>query len=250
MAFLERDTAPAEERRPAEPTSVPLRKPAEQKITAAPEPEPPTEVAATPEAPDQPPPGLLSRLTSRQLLRRATGGRAESFSPEPEENDDSGDFPLEPGTDSPLASSLTGAPSSNTEFMSGARKGRPTQSFSDEAEGSATSPSEARKAAVDDDFLAAARRAARAAAKEAVDTDDETPVAQPEVKASFLKSRRSAFVVAAIAAVIVIAALVALRTGLLPQFGETAGLPVQGHLRPNLNPLSRRLPLRARPRPS
>ena len=145
MAFLERDPAPAEDRRPAEQPSIPLRKPAEPKISAAPEPEPPTQAADATEASDQPPPGLLSRLTSRQLLRRATGGRAESFSPEPEESDDARDFPLEPGTDSPLSSSLTGAPSSNTEFMSGARKGRPTQSFSERCRGSGCLASEGRR---------------------------------------------------------------------------------------------------------
>jgi localization factor PodJL len=225
MAFLERDADTAEDRRLAESRSVPPRKPAEPEVAAAPAPTPPAQVAEVAEAPDQPPPGLLSRLTSRQLLRRATGGRAESFSPEPEETDDAGDIPLEPGTDSPLSSSLTGAPSSNTEFMSGARKGRPKQSFSSETDGPAASGlSESRKA-VDDDFLAAARRAARAAAKEAVDTDDETPIVVTASGGGLLKSRRSAFVAAAIAAVIVIAALVALRTGLWPRAGEIAVLP-------------------------
>ena len=116
----------------------------------------------------QPPPGLLSRLTSRQLLRRATGGRAESFSPEPEEAERRRDFPLEPGTDAPLSSSLTGAPSSNTEFMSGARKGRLTQPFDRRRSTGRAEAARGAAGAVDDDFLAAARRAARAAAKEAV----------------------------------------------------------------------------------
>jgi localization factor PodJL len=224
MAFLERDPGSGEERRPAELPSVPLRKPAAPEISAAPEPERPEPTIEAAEVPDQPPAGLLSRLTSRQLLRRATGGRAESFSPEPEDSDDAGDFPLEPGTDSPLSSSLTGAPSSNTEFMSGARKGRLTQSSASDAEGAASSLSAERKQ-VDDDFLAAARRAARAAAKEAVDTDDETPVVEPAATpSSFVKGRRSAFVVAAIAAVLVIAALVALRTGMFAGVGEVAGL--------------------------
>ena len=121
---------------------------------------------ASAEPAEAPSGGLLSRLTSRQLLRRATGGRAESFSPEAEEAEDASDLPLEPGTDSPLDSSLTGAPSSDTEFMSGGRKGRAARIS--RRRGHDDEPP-----IVDDDFLAAARRAARAAAAEADGPDVE-----------------------------------------------------------------------------
>jgi localization factor PodJL len=113
--------------------------------------------------------GLFSRLTSSQLLRRATGGRAESFSPHQEEAEEGADLPLEPGTDVPLNSALAGAPSSDTARMSGARgKGRA-------ASAAGIEPGHPRRQtgepAAGDDFLAAARRAARAAAAEVVEAE-------------------------------------------------------------------------------
>ena len=78
--------------------------------------------------PDALSPGLLSRLTPSQLLRRATGGRTESFSPDSDEIDD---LPLEPGTDSPLSSALVNAPSADTAILSGSRprSNRPDSAF-------------------------------------------------------------------------------------------------------------------------
>ena len=146
----------------------------------------------------------------RRLLRRATGGQAESFS-RTEDSDDSSDIPLEPGTDAPLHSALAGAPSSNTEFMSGARKGRVNQAFPDEERPRALLRSESAPA-IDDDFLAAARRAARAAAQEAVATHGDGPVERrARGVASAMKAHRRAIIAAAIAAAIIIAALPLLR---------------------------------------
>ena len=61
MAFLERDAAPAEDRRPAEQPSAPLRKPAEPNHLGARTGAADAGAEAT-ETSDQPPPGLLSRL--------------------------------------------------------------------------------------------------------------------------------------------------------------------------------------------
>ena len=198
MAFLERDTgAPAVARSAVEQRAAPSAQTAE-------------------EAADQPPASLLSRLTSRQLLRRATGGRAESFSPEPEESDEGSDIPLEPGTDAPLSSTLSGAPSSNTEFMSGARKGRVSRAERGSTPAIAETP-----AGIDDDFLAAARRAARAAAKEATESDDETPVAEAIADGSKSSRGRIALIAAAIAAAIAVAALFVVRPDMWPGAAET-----------------------------
>jgi len=193
IAFLERDadgTAPA----PKQVEPAPPPPPPEPKRAAAPE---PTEPSSG---------GLLSRFTSRQLLRRATGGRAESFSPGAEEPEEASDLPLEPGTDSPLDSSLTGAPSSDTEFMSGARKARASRSL---ARGR-----DEEQPIVDDDFLAAARRAARAAAEEVSDTGEEAEGGAHRRGGVF--SARRAAVAAALAAVLVVAAVVIVRSEVWP----------------------------------
>ena len=97
MAFLERDVdAGLAERRPVKPAIATTPAVSEPKIVLEPPPEPgpefesglrpapDTELESEPPEPirepsDQPQPSLLSRFTSRQLLRRATGGRAESF---------------------------------------------------------------------------------------------------------------------------------------------------------------------------
>ena len=233
MAFLERDADAAsasEARRPAEPR-------VSQPIAAAPEPEveevseveqaqapdvvPEPRVA--PDLSDQPPSSLLGRLTSRQLLKRATGGRAESFSPEAEESDDASDFPLEPGTDAPLSSALSGAPSSNTEFMSGARKGRLVPPLApDGGRHRAVGRGEPQPAA-DDDFLAAARRAARAAAQETSDDGEAAPVEQRS-RGFFSRHRRS-LLAAAIAAALIIAAIPLLRTQIWPADTDFASAP-------------------------
>ncbi len=158
MAFLERDADSAERPEPpAEDAEESAAKGEAEPVDEIDEPRP--EPAAASEPAEAPSGGILSRFTSRQLLRRATGGRAESFSPVPEESEEPSDVPLEPGTDSPLASSLEGAPSSDTEFMSGGRRGRrPLAASALAARARSEDPS-----LVDDDFLAAARRAARAA---------------------------------------------------------------------------------------
>lgn len=191
IAFLERDadgTAPAPKQvEPAPPPPEPKR-------------------AAAPEPNETPSGGLLSRFTSRQLLRRATGGRAESFSPEAEEPEEASDLPLEPGTDSPLDSSLSGAPSSDTEFMSGARKGRASKSL--------PRGRDEEQPIVDDDFLAAARRAARAAAEEVSDTGEEVEGGAQRRGGVF--SGRRAAVAAALAAALVIAAVVIVRSEVWP----------------------------------
>lgn len=162
---------------------------------------------AEPSAPAAGSGGLFSRLTSRQLLRRATGGRAESFTPETEESEDETDQPLEPGTDAPLRSSLSGAPSSDTQLMSGDRSARldlPIEAPAADAPGSGDAP-------VDEDFLAAARRAARAAAQEAADSE------RQEVSRglfSTAKKRRRALLAAALVVAVAFAAVQIIRTQL------------------------------------
>ncbi len=215
MAFLERDAdAASAEPIPSEPG---LPEPvAEMPKEPEPAPEPPHEA---------PTGGLLSRFTSRQLLRRATGGRAESFSPEAEESEEASDLPLEPGTDSPLDSSLTGAPSSDTEFMSGGRKRRAGRAV-------ARGGSEDDLPFVDDDFLAAARRAARAAAAEVEGFDEEAADASDDKAADEPKggAGRRAIVSALVAAAMVIAAVVVVRTQVWPYEPVVAFLEDQGLL--------------------
>ncbi len=222
MAFLERDAdagAAAVERRPAEAFSP-------RPLPVAPDLVAPTTVSPEREAPEQQPSGLLSRLTSRQLLKRATGGRAESFSPGNEEADDSSDFPLEPGTDSPLASSLTGAPSSNTEFMSGARKGRLTQPFTGDIERQGSTGRGDARPTVDDDFLAAARRAARAASQEVAEAEGDSPVERTARGfTGAIKAHRRSLVALAIAAALIIAAFPFVRPQLWPADTDVALTP-------------------------
>jgi len=236
MAFLERDAeAPAERRpeagyKPAQPPEpqvavAPGAEPAWPDDTA--EPEAPVPPAAEPEEPGgtRSGGGLLSRFTSRQLLKRATGGRAESFTPEPEESEDESDFPLEPGTDAPLSSSLTGAPSSDTEFMSGARRSR-TPTLGADYRGAAAGLAEA-DSALDEDFLTAARRAARAAAAEAADA--EGPATQGgglRRIAGAMKSRRGALIAAALAVAVAFAALQIIRSQMTnPGDSNVAAVP-------------------------
>ncbi len=147
-------------------------------------PEPSDVVAADQPQPDktaEPPSAghqsFLGRLTSSQLLKRATGGRSESFTPGPDD-DDHPDALLEPGTDGPMKSELDGAPSSDTAVMSGER--------SDDAAGRSAGAATIAGAAPGtgfvltdgadgsdkvNDFLAAARRAARAAVIEAAEAE-------------------------------------------------------------------------------
>ena len=224
MAFLERDAerATAEKRTPAEPPSaapITLETPALVAPAATPV-EAPKAPEGERESRDTTSSGLLSRFTSSQLLKRATGGRAESFSPDIEEADDAGDLPLEPGTDAPLASALAGAPSSDTARMSGGRSlARAELSGGSDlvrARGAAA------EALEDDDFLSAARRAARAASEE------------PESREGgrrggimgFVKSRRRSLLAAALAVAVAVAAMQIIREQMLvPGDVEVANAP-------------------------
>jgi TPR repeat protein len=121
--------------------------------------------------------GFLGRLTSSQLLKRATGGKSESFTPGLDEDDDP-DALLEPGTDGPMMSELDGAPSSDTAVMSGERSDDAASPQAGAAS-IADSPPGAGFILADEadggdkvnDFLAAARRAARAAVIEAAEAE-------------------------------------------------------------------------------
>ena len=126
-------------------------------------------------------PGLLSRFTSRQLLRRATGGRADSFSPGAEDPEESADIPLEPGTESPLASELDEAPTSETGLFTGmvGRVGRRASPIARTAD-----LDDAAGAESADDTLAAARRAARYAAE----SDDDALVLRSDFDAEIADS--------------------------------------------------------------
>ncbi len=171
---------------------------------------------------------LLSRLTSRQLLRRATGGKAESFTPEPDESEDETDLPLEPGTDSPLNSALTGAPTSATGNLSGRDKGRET------ALGGDLGSADQADNVIDENFLVAARRAARAAADEASGVEPSAPV---QSGGQTFKSRRVALMAAALAVAVAFAAFQIVRNQVdissnvssviaaIPGFGSSAPTP-------------------------
>ncbi|MGQ7790971.1 peptidoglycan-binding protein [Faunimonas sp. B44] len=254
LAFLERDARPPAPN-PAAPSTAappPMERDAGHAIRArhlsrtgaAPDRSAPPEItlnqapaAAEREAPAVEPPaqaeragaeparagaGILGRLTSSQLLRRATAGRTESFSPDTEEVEEPQDAPLEPGTDSPLDSALSGAPSSDTAMMSGAGRAgprpappaaqapnlRPSGAAFEKVARSAGAP--AAKGA-DSDFLAAARRAAQAASAEAAAADfraGATPSQSPLSRTmAAVKARRRMVLAAALAVAVALAAL-------------------------------------------
>jgi localization factor PodJL len=225
MAFLERDAdltaASAEGRRP-EPARAPAPAPARRTDTdrlpvAAALPAP----AVKPEPRDSAGGGLFSRFTSSQLIKRATGGRAESFSPD-DEIDEFADLPLEPGTNVPLDSALTGAPSSDTALMSGARKGK-MPARDTEQEYSPRLPSA--EPVAGDDFLAAARRAAQAATAEAERREDlqgRTALAHANART---KWRRRGLLAGILAVAIAIAAVQIMRNRPAPSESERAALP-------------------------
>jgi localization factor PodJL len=215
MAFLERDAeaaGSAGERR--EPPALTFEPGASVGPQARAEPQ--VAVAMHPpvkgEAPREPASGgLFSRFTSSQLLRRATGGRTDSFTPDSDEAEESPDLPLEPGTDSPLDSALAGAPSSDTALMSGGRaKGRAGASSSTEAPAgeAAIIPSEPISG---DDFLAAARRAAQAAAAEVAEAEREEQEARQASGLSrmlnLVRSRRRVLLASVLAVAVAFAAL-------------------------------------------
>ncbi|HEX2256829.1 MAG TPA: hypothetical protein VHG92_09055, partial [Afifellaceae bacterium] len=159
--------------------------------------------------------GLLGRLTSGQLLKRATGGRAESFSPAAEDVEDGPDLPLEPGTEEPMSSTLENAPSSDTARFSGAD--RRTNRVPGRA--GAINRRSAEGGYVAADFLSAARRAAQAAAIEAaeaeraVETDDQVGALQRLF--GVMRARRRMIVAGALAVAVAFAAwqYLALRSG-------------------------------------
>jgi localization factor PodJL len=187
--------------------------------------------AATPEPPREPAAGgLFSRFTSSQLLKRATGGRAESFSPDVEDADGPADLPLEPGTDAPLNSALVGAPSSDTALMSGSRgrarigvgATRGTELEPIRPRGVTAEPTSA------DEFLAAARRAAQAAAAEAVEAEREAQEARDMLGmgriVGMLRTRRSAVLAGVVGIAVALAALQIVRNQMGAEEIEVAGL--------------------------
>lgn len=168
--------------------------------------------------------GLFSRLTSSQLLKRATGGRAESFTPEADEGEEDSDLPLEPGTDAPLDSALSDAPSSDTVRMSGGRQRGRGAPKPDEAERLAQRARQAvRDLDADEDFLAAARRAARAAAAEAAEAESESAAVGAGALAS-MRSRRGAVIAGVLAIAVAAAAVQILRPETLPDLMALTGL--------------------------
>jgi localization factor PodJL len=209
MAFLEReaDSAAASSPQLEVEGDAPIAPIPSVLLRRHPEAEPVPGLAAEPEAAREQTGGLFSRLTSSQLLRRATGGRAESFSPEAEESEEAGDLPLEPGTDSPLNSALTGAPSSDTVRMSGGGRRKSNLGLnagSAEAVGRHSFP----EPVTSEDFLLAARRAAQAAAAEANGTreggEGHSGIGR---LAGRMKARRRAVLAGALAVAVAFAAI-------------------------------------------
>ena len=226
MAFLERDAerAAAEKRAPAEaPSAAPitLETPALVAPAAA-----PIEAPKTPEGGretrDAASGGLLGRFTSSQLLKRATGGRAESFSPDLDETDDAADLPLEPGTDAPLSSALAGAPSSDTARMSGGR----SLLRAELSGGSdlARARGAAAQALEDEDVVAVARRVARSASEESEDSEAQRRGLGRIM--GFVKSRRRSLLAAALTLAVAVAAMQIIREQMLiPGDVEVANAP-------------------------
>jgi hypothetical protein len=141
-------------------------------------------------------------------MKRATGGRAESFSPDVEEFEETADEPLEPGTDAPLNSALTGAPSSDTALMSGARgRGKLVAPAAGGSDLRPARPANVIDEAVDpDDFLAAARRAAKAASAEAVEAErDEQSRGLTRIM-GLIKTHRRAVLASVLALAVAVAA--------------------------------------------
>jgi localization factor PodJL len=228
MAFLERDAeasaTPDEEH--GEPRgNAPTAAISEPPVLFA---EPPELEALKPEMPREPAAGsLFSRFTSSQLLKRATGGRTESFLPDQEEGEEAADLPLEPGTDAPLNSALTGAPSSDTARMSGSRtRARASLGTSSGEVDAGGAHRAAGEPVAGDDFLAAARRAARAAAAEVADTEpgvsgDTSGLARFWGR---VKGRRRVLLASALAVAIAFAALQIVRNQMSNGEIETAAV--------------------------
>ncbi|MDQ0325075.1 localization factor PodJL [Rhodopseudomonas julia] len=161
---------------------------------------------------DTTPSGLLSRLSATQLLKRATGGRAESFVPRQEE-EVTLDALLEPGG-GPLHSDLADAPSSASHYISAARKNASSQTNgSEEALAAAYEDFRAQsrnRETSSSDFLSAARRAARAAAAEAAAAERDAGRAKGHGGSQildFFKARRRLLVAGAVALAVAFAAV-------------------------------------------
>ncbi|WP_026379853.1 peptidoglycan-binding protein [Afifella pfennigii] len=159
--------------------------------------------------------GLLQRLSASQLLKRATGGRAESFSPRPEEAEAAIDSLLEPGTGGPLNSDLADAPSSTSTYATaayarGGRQRDDSQTALARAYEQFRSHGQSGEAP-SADFLNAARRAARAAAEEAAAAEKDARTARASGASSsvldFLKARRRMLLAGAVALAVAFAAM-------------------------------------------
>ena len=137
------------------------------------------------------------------------------------------DLPLEPDTDAPLTSDLTGAPSSDTALMSGTRsRGRTASAHTGESDresprGRYAVPDDLD----DDDFLAAARRAAREAAAEAVAEDEIGPAARAARMVGRVRSRRLAVLAGALAIAVAFAAFQIVRGQIEPGDAGIAARP-------------------------
>ncbi len=148
-----------------------------------------------PEEVDDDSQSIIGRLTSSQILKRATGGRADSFTPGAE--DEAGEVderPLEPGTDAPMDSSLVDAPSSDTAMMSGdgeAPENRTRQGagLGDLAAASGLGFETDEESEQGSQFLSAARKAARAAVLEAANVEPAPEPAKPAARRPQKKSR-------------------------------------------------------------
>ncbi len=140
---------------------------------------------------------ILGRLTSSQILKRATGGRADSFTPEADDQPDQSGQPetlLEPGTDSPMDSALQNAPSSDTALMSGESEAPESRTRQGAGLGDLAAASglgfDGEKDDQGNQFLSAARRAARAAVMEGAGSDAPAPDgAKPAVRKKQGRSR-------------------------------------------------------------
>ena len=150
---------------------------------------------------------ILGRLTSSQILKRATGGRAESFTPEEEEQaEQQPDTLYEPGTDTPIDSSLRDAPSSDTAVMSGeapAARTRQGAGLGDLAAASGLDLGNGDQAEQGNQFLSAARKAARAAVLEASQVDPTALSGSPAQRSG--RSRRSSTIFLALGVAVVLA---------------------------------------------
>ena len=111
-------------------------------------------------------PSLIGRLTPSQLLRRATGGRTESFSPEaPERKEIPDSGAVSTSVAEPLTSTLDGPSTTAESELSGSSDQEADDATADAGD------DDADHLPGSNDFLMAARRAAQAAAAEAIEAE-------------------------------------------------------------------------------